>query len=82
MTYTHNLFIAPVKDLVKRSGEEKVKKCKFNIEKGPSDEWFRAFEKRHKNLKWCVPQTKDSKRLAQSDEYVLDHFFNFYGIWL
>ena len=53
---------------------------RFNSEKGPSDEWFRAFFDRHPELKPNVkPSGRTAARAHMSNEYVLDHFFNLYG---
>ena len=54
------------------------KYCLFKEEKGPSDKWFRAFEARHPELKWAIPQMIDRQRCSQSTQYVIDDFFNKY----
>ena len=53
--------------------------CLFNKQTGPSDKWFRAFEGRHPELKWGVPQMLDARRTTQSTQYIIDDFFNKYG---
>ena len=66
---------------MKRSGPERVLKCLFNLDKGPSDDWFSKFHKRHPNLKWGVPQPLDVCRIGQSSQKIIDHFFNLYGMY-
>ena len=56
--------------------------CKFNLDHGPSDRWFNKFEAKHKYLKWAVPQTIDSARVNQSTDYIIDDFFNKYGMYV
>ena len=56
--------------------------CKFNLDHGPSDRWFNKFEAKHNHLKWAVPQTIDSVRVNQSTDYIIDDFFNKYGMYV
>ena len=51
----------------------------FRLKKGPSDEWFMKLQSRHPELTWRVPQVIDTMRLSQTNEFVLDDFFNKYG---
>ena len=74
------MHIVNTQDLIRRRGPEAILKCRFNLEKGPSDNWFRRFEERHQELKWTVPQTMDKWRIHQSDEMIIDRFFNLYGM--
>ena len=67
--------------MIKSSGPEREEKCMFNKNKGPSDEWFMKLQSRHPELAWRVPQVIDTVRLSQTNEFVLDDFFNKYGAY-
>ena len=76
---THITFVCICQELVKRSGMERIATCKFNLHKGPGNEWFSKFHARHPELKWTKPQSMDRSRIHQCTEYVIDDFFNKYG---
>ena len=67
--------ISFLKELVKLSGPECILTCKFNLDHGRSDQWFKKFETKHNYLKWPVPQTIHSVRVNRSTEYIIDDFF-------
>ena len=70
----------PFQELVKRSGCERIAKCKFNFIKGPGNKWFTKFHRRHPPLKWTKPQGLDKSRINQCNEFVIDDFFNKDGV--
>ena len=45
--------------------------CQFDSDAGPSDKWFKAFQKRHSELSWSVPQTIDKHRVEAADERLI-----------
>ena len=47
----------------------------FNLEKGPSDKWFRKFVKRHPELAERKPETLDRSRGRMSNVTVVDQYF-------
>ena len=63
--------------LKRKEGE--VGHRKFNKTTGPSDKWFKAFQKRHSELSWSVPQSIDKHRADAADERKIDSFFNLLG---
>ena len=65
--------------MIKLSGMDRCLTTRFNLERGPSDDWFKRFQSRHPDLKWAVPQTIDVRRTYQSTEYIIDDFFNKLG---
>ena len=71
-----------LQEIIKRSGPHRAATCKFNLMKGPSDDWFTKFHIRHSHLKWAVPQGLDVARICQSNTYIIDHFFNTFGKYL
>ena len=64
---------------MKRGGPDRQAKCSFNLQKGPSDKWFRNFQARYKDVCWRVPETIDRARLDQANDQTIDQFFNLYG---
>ena len=59
--------------------EEDVGHLKFDKKAGPSNKWFKGFQKRYPDLSWSVPQTIDKHRADAADERKIDHFFNLLG---
>ena len=61
-------------EIVKASGRPTL----FNVEKGPSDEWFRKFVSRHPELSEKKPERQDRSRNRMSNSNVINGFFDFY----
>ena len=47
----------------------------FNLEKGPSDQWFRKFVSRHSEISEKEPQVQDRSRNRMSNETVITQYF-------
>ncbi|XP_052820359.1 uncharacterized protein LOC128246208 [Mya arenaria] len=61
-------------DIVKRS----EKPCLFNMEHGPSDEWFRKLEAEHHAIRFRTARNEDRSRTTMSNKKVMDEFFLFW----
>lgn len=57
--------------IVKRSGQT----TRFNLEKGPSDKWFRKFISRHAELTERTPEAQDRSRGRMSNPKVMQQYF-------
>lgn len=69
-----------LQEIIRLSGDaDRIGRCKFNLEKDPSDHWIKRFMEEHSNLKWCKPQPLDMGRHIQSTEYVIMDYFNKLG---
>ena len=66
-----------IRDLIERSGRP----CLFDLEHGPSDQWFRGFLERHPAISEKVPQTREAARARISREDIVDDFYSLYGIF-
>ncbi|XP_053380028.1 uncharacterized protein LOC128548692 [Mercenaria mercenaria] len=62
-----------IQEIVLHSGRETL----FNIQKGPSDDWFVKFFSRHPNLAQRKPENMDKARVSMSSKKMLDEFFPF-----
>ncbi|XP_060577849.1 uncharacterized protein LOC132734964, partial [Ruditapes philippinarum] len=60
-----------VVEIVKRSGRSSL----YNLEKGPSDEWFRKFYKRHPELSERKAENQDRSRTRMSNPKVATEYF-------
>ena len=63
-----------VMEIVKLSGRPSL----FNIDKGPSDEWFRKFISRHPELSEKKAEKQDRSRNRMSNINVVDKFYDFF----
>ncbi|XP_052763611.1 uncharacterized protein LOC128205737 [Mya arenaria] len=61
-------------DIVKRS----EKPCLFNMEHGPSDEWFRKLEAEYHAIRFRTARNEDRSRTTMSNKKVMDEFFLFW----
>ena len=61
-------------EIVKVSGRQTL----FNMEKGPSDQWFRKFIERHPELSEKKAEKQDRSRNRMSNINVIDNFFDFF----
>ena len=58
--------------LVKKSG----RKTLFNLEKGPSDKWFRHLLNRHPELTERQPEQQQRSRARMANGSVMNHYFD------
>ncbi|WAR11217.1 hypothetical protein MAR_036293, partial [Mya arenaria] len=52
-----------------------LKPCLFNMENGPSDEWFRKLEAEHQTIRFRIARNEDRSRTTMSNKTVMDEFF-------
>ncbi|WAQ96170.1 hypothetical protein MAR_028860 [Mya arenaria] len=58
------------------------KPCLFNMENGPSDEWFRKLEAEHHAIRFRTARNEDRSRTTMSNKKVMDEFFLFWAAQL
>ena len=51
----------------------------FNLDKGPSDEWFRKLEKANPDIRFRKSHSEDVARSQMSNQKVMDDFFIFWS---
>ncbi|XP_053405016.1 uncharacterized protein LOC128558830 [Mercenaria mercenaria] len=64
-----------VQEIVRRSGRTTL----FNLEKGPSDEWFRKLKADYPQLAFRKPENRDRGRSRMSNKKVVNDFFQFWS---
>ncbi|XP_053381705.1 uncharacterized protein LOC123536821 [Mercenaria mercenaria] len=71
---TRRMVRCYVQEIVRRSGRTTL----FNLEKGPSDEWFRKLKADYPQLAFRKPENRERGRSRMSNKKVVNDFFQFW----